>query len=303
MLSQNQFIIYMFELSNKNKYAKYYFDIASKIVLRGITKKQAQETHLHIESHHIIPISFNKAYEFSKLNLLHCTPREHFILHLLMTKMFDCDKYINLSKKAIVMFYQTNDKQSRKLTSWEYEHLRKISKELMSGDKHPMYGRVNKNRGKFCFTNGERNIFINPELEEIPNGFYRGSKNKGDVTITNGTVNIRIQAGDILPTGWWIGSKTKGTTSALKGRHLGEYSDERKEKAKSGIHNAGKLKFITNGIIDKKITQNDVLPHGWYYGRTNGVGSFLQKKNCPHCNVDIDVGNFNRHVNHCSTHD
>ena len=62
-----------------NKYTKWYFLIIDRALSRGWTKKTTQD---YVECHHIVPNSI-----FKNNDVVCLTAREHFICHLLLTKM------------------------------------------------------------------------------------------------------------------------------------------------------------------------------------------------------------------------
>lgn len=69
----------MFE---SNKYSIWYFNIINKAKLRNWTRKTATE---YVENHHIIPRSLGGIN--SSDNLVFLTAKEHYICHLLLTKI------------------------------------------------------------------------------------------------------------------------------------------------------------------------------------------------------------------------
>jgi len=86
----------------QNKYTTCYFNI--------INRAQQRQLDLYSESHHIIPKSLggNNASE----NLVKLTPREHFICHLLLTKMVESTNK-NKMVYALWMMNKGNSKQYR----------------------------------------------------------------------------------------------------------------------------------------------------------------------------------------------
>lgn len=74
-----------------NKYSKYYYNIISNALQANRKKLSKNNEHfIYYESHHIIPKSIRQ--EFKNLttnpwNKVLLTPKEHFICHLLLTKM------------------------------------------------------------------------------------------------------------------------------------------------------------------------------------------------------------------------
>ena len=69
----------MFE---SNKYSVWYFNIINKAKLRNWTRKTATE---YVEKHHIIPRSIGGIDSYD--NLVFLTAKEHYICHLLLTKI------------------------------------------------------------------------------------------------------------------------------------------------------------------------------------------------------------------------
>ena len=105
-----------------NKYTRWYFSIVdrAKIIPNlGMTEK-----------HHIIPRSLGG--DNSKRNIVRLTPKQHFICHLLLTRMT-----YGLAKQKMVlaihlMQYPTiNQTRTRKLTSSSFNRLRQERSEIM----------------------------------------------------------------------------------------------------------------------------------------------------------------------------
>lgn len=110
-----------------NKYTKWYKQLIDKAVLRGWTKESANE---YVEKHHILPRSLGG--DNSKSNLVCLTAREHFIAHLLLSKM-----YIGVDKSkmqfALHMFTKNPSKTSnRVVNSTTYEYVKKCFAEAVS---------------------------------------------------------------------------------------------------------------------------------------------------------------------------
>ena len=141
-----------------NKYTKWYFSIIDSALSRDWSKKSAP---VYVESHHIIPKSI-----FKNNNTVYLTAREHFICHLLLTKMlvgqlkykmltaligmkrkskYTSNRYINskLYNLAKVQYSEFKKEQ------WKNEEYRNhITKKVnenrpdMSGKNNPMYGKI-----------------------------------------------------------------------------------------------------------------------------------------------------------------
>ena len=85
----------------KNKYKKLYFKLIKCI-------KQRNSNYVNFEVHHIIPRSLTGS-DYKK-NLIKVTPREHFILHKLLTK-FTRGIYLQKMKAALFIMTIHNKQQ------------------------------------------------------------------------------------------------------------------------------------------------------------------------------------------------
>lgn len=96
------------------KYLKWYYNIINKAFL----EKRIKSNNQYYEMHHIKPLS-----KGGKRTVL-LTAREHFIVHLLLTKIYPKDKKLIY---AFHMMFVTSDNQERYLpiSKW-YEYKRKI---------------------------------------------------------------------------------------------------------------------------------------------------------------------------------
>ena len=107
----------------ENKYTSYYNNIINK------AKKRLLDG--YYETHHIIPKSLGGSN--LKKNLVNLTAREHFVCHLLLTKMYEGDAKKKMIHAAWAMTTLENDRQQRyKITSKIYESLRIKYAELVS---------------------------------------------------------------------------------------------------------------------------------------------------------------------------
>lgn len=110
-----------------NKYTKWYYAIIQNANQRALSDDT------YIEKHHIIPRSLGG--NDSKENLVKLTAREHFVCHLLLTKMVDGrSRYQMLS--AVTRFQQSRKYQKRILTSWEYQKVRECAILARTGQRH-----------------------------------------------------------------------------------------------------------------------------------------------------------------------
>lgn len=147
----------------KNKYTKYYFLIINN---------SKNRTKQYSEKHHIIPRSFGGTDDSE--NLVDLTPREHFICHMLLTKMVEKDSpEWHKMVKAVTMFKMSpSDKYDRYINSRLYETIRQdfmISMSVaQSGEKNSQYGTQWINNP---ITKEDKKI---SKTESIPDGWLPG---------------------------------------------------------------------------------------------------------------------------------
>ena len=107
----------------ENKYTKWYFNII----------RNANPTTSYVEKHHIIPRCIGGSNH--KENIVSLTAREHFVCHLLLTKM-TTGKVKQAMCWAVGKFAQVNKNQQRNFTSWEYQKIRENISFARTGKKH-----------------------------------------------------------------------------------------------------------------------------------------------------------------------
>jgi len=107
-----------------NKYTLWYHHIVSKAKSLGRSKKDA-----YLEEHHIVPRSLGG--DNSKANRVLLTGREHFICHVLLTKMVSGSDYHKMLH-AIMLMKGANKLQQRYVSSTMYERLKKEYASYMS---------------------------------------------------------------------------------------------------------------------------------------------------------------------------
>lgn len=104
-----------------NKYTMYYIGIISR------ARTNNNNNDVYYETHHILPKSVFPEYKNLKKhpwNSVRLTPREHFICHWLLTKMFSSTRKIKQMQKAFAGLAMQNEHQVRILTPRQYEIIR-----------------------------------------------------------------------------------------------------------------------------------------------------------------------------------
>lgn len=108
----------------ENKYTKWYFQIINdRISLKRKKRSKNELDYVYYESHHIYPRSIFT----DKINeTVLLTAKEHFIVHLLLTKMFEIGtkEYYKMCN-AVTKFSQQTKHQKRNMSSRQYDIIRK----------------------------------------------------------------------------------------------------------------------------------------------------------------------------------
>ena len=107
-----------------------------------IERSKNRNLESYTEVHHIIPRCLNG--DDSKENLVTLTPREHFIAHLLLCKIYPEHKGLRM---ALWMMSNVKDKNQKRYTpnSRLYEMIRLEYRETISGENHPSFGNSHSN--------------------------------------------------------------------------------------------------------------------------------------------------------------
>lgn len=216
----------MFE---NNKYTKWYY-----LLIKNA--KERKDIPVIIEKHHILPKSLGG--DNTNLNIVSLSPREHFLAHLLLTKMTK-----NENKKKMIfalhcMAFLRNENRSV-LSSREYNIARKSYKKMaedgflkrsvlsekqikaskehskkMSGSGNPMYGKKKPEETKkkqsetrkLANYNGKRNSFYGKKhSEETRNKMSKMRSEKKLRWITDGLNNKMISFNENIPLGYYFG--------------------------------------------------------------------------------------------------
>lgn len=120
------------EISLNNKYTDWYVSICQKAQVRAANRQTAKKLLGVVEGHHILPKSFSLGGEKDPANYAYLTSREHFICHLLLTKMFN-DKLRCKMTYAMTCFHRKS--LTRILTSKQYATAVKFYKEKFDEDR------------------------------------------------------------------------------------------------------------------------------------------------------------------------
>lgn len=117
-----------------NKYTRYYFNIIEAAQIRELSPA------IYIEKHHIIPKSLGGSNK--KDNIVKLLPREHFVCHLLLTKMLTGENKAKMVNAALRL---ANDHNGRCVNSRIYTIIKQERSEYLStkmlGSGNHFYGK------------------------------------------------------------------------------------------------------------------------------------------------------------------
>lgn len=124
------------DIFRKSKYLKWYISI--------VTKEYSSED--YTEKHHIIPKSLGG--DNSKSNIVKLPAKAHFVCHKLLVRMVTNGKDKKKMIHALNMLAKShNQNQHRhRISSTEYERIRRMLSESMKGEHNPMFGKPAHNR-------------------------------------------------------------------------------------------------------------------------------------------------------------
>lgn len=246
---------------DENKYTEWYI----KLVESRKNRKLSDKTYYEI--HHIIPKCIDGSNEDE--NLVKLTLREHYIAHLLLTKMFS-DKIITSKMYFGLSTFRQSHNESRKnykFTSHQYKVLRESHYKSLSLN-HPMKGKTpsketkdkisKANTGKIRSEEFKTNRSIYMKIPEN-NPFY-GRDVSGKKNPMYGLKGAEHPSFGL--------KRTDEQKEKIRNTHLGKpKSDEHKEKLSIIAKNRKGCKYYNNGLRNIKIKEGQDIPDGYIRGK------------------------------------
>lgn len=181
---------------NNSKYTNWYFNIINNT-------KNKQYSKEYCENHHIIPKCIGGLDNFD--NLVKLSAREHYICHLLLTKMTHGENNRKM-KFALWRMTHCNDRQNRyKLNNRQYEKIKKAMsnalKEQNTGKKLSLE-HIEKLKKKILWNKGKKGV-MSAESKAKISEFRRNctmseeTKEKISTSIKNRNKTIKNKIGEI----------------------------------------------------------------------------------------------------------
>lgn len=267
----------------ENKYTRWYFSIIEKAKIRELGG-------VYSENHHIIPKCLGG--EDGKTNVVKLLAREHFICHLLLTKMHQDYRL----KFALHMMQLINPKQKDKriaIKSHTYAYIKKCNSEASSIRST---GNSKHNIGKICCYDPLTGSTYLKFEDEIPEGYVKGwsedrkksmyGKNVGRKYFYNPANDhvIALFADQEIPRDYIEGNPAAASNLGTIGKKI-SYCPISGKISKGFIIPEGHIEgdphiWINDGIECKKLnTVIEKIPTGWVKGRLNGEKTALSRKN------------------------
>ena len=151
----------------ENKYKRWYLSIIKTAKLNNIKSSE-----YYTETHHIIPVSLGGSNDESNLVIL--TAKQHFICHLLLTKMFKLGsfEYYKMLHAFCMMDWKAGNSRMVRYTSRIYKKQRQEFSEYMSmkqtGSGNNQYGTM------WVYNEKLKECMKLSKSEDIPIGWSRG---------------------------------------------------------------------------------------------------------------------------------
>lgn len=267
----------------ENKYTRWYYSIIEKAKNRDLKEE-------YFENHHTIPKCLGGVND--KSNLVKLLAREHFICHLLLTKMHDDHRL----KFALHMMAIINPKQNGKrivIKSHTYAYIKKCNSKASSIRSA---GKSKHNVGKVaCFdpiTGVDHFKFEN----KIPSGFELGwsenrknsirGKNLGRKYFYNPKTQdvIAIFDDQEIPEGYIKGNPAASSNLGVFGKKV-SYCPFTGKTTKGFNIPEGNIEgdphiWINDGNVCRKLnTISETIPIGWVIGKLGWEKSATSRKN------------------------
>lgn len=282
-----------FIMFTDTKYTRWYFDIITRSAARAVTG--------YCENHHIIPQCIGG--DDSSSNIARLTAREHFICHVLLTKMHPSHKL----KFALHMMSLNNSRQQRgyTITSRMYEYIKR-GNALASSIRST--GRSKHNVGKKLFHNpstGIEGLFFpeTPPTGWVPGtavtSLRRHSKYKNHVYYHNPstTDTIHLPPTTLPPTGYVKGNPNAALASLCSPKRQ-FYNPSTGQFIKATTCPAGyipgnPMMWVNDGVISKQINKiTDAVEPGWNVGRVAAASLSVSMKAARAKPIETPLGRF-----------
>lgn len=264
---------YQYDQNLNVHYMKRYINIVNSILNKGNRNLDYKE------KHHIIPKSIDTRFD-NKEYLIELSAREHFILHMILSKCFTNELKFKMEYAFVMMVVNSKYMQRDfKITSRVYNKCKVLNSEAAKArmSDPEIRKQISERQSKLMREKFNGGTFFDSAGIE--------AHNKGKISITDGVKNKYISKNEEIPDGWYVGNvqskKDEQWHENLK-KAWAENKENRTGKnhpmygkgdllkgAKNGRY--GKpLKYINNGIKNKMVPPDKVeefINNGWVLGK------------------------------------
>lgn len=274
-------------LSKKNKYTITYLSICKNAQSRANTRKIAKLKLNNVEGHHILPKCFNLGGDKDIANIAFLTPKEHFICHRLLTRMFVGEFHAKMVF-AINMFTRKSKRHNFiKITPRIYEQIKNELKLIQVGRTAHNKGIPMSEEQKIKLRGKPKSIETKLKISAAKRGKRMSDEFKNHLSLIN--------SGDNNP---FFGKKhtaeTKKHLSNVKtGSTLPPRSDSHKKSL--SLANKGKPMSSEKRLLLEPFKFKSGESHPFFGGLPDSM-----KVTCIHCNKHTSKGLHTRwHGNNC----
>jgi len=250
----------------QNKYYQWYQNLVNK------AKKRKNIDGVYYENHHILPkcLGGNDKPD----NLVSLTLREHYVAHLLLSKIYDGKACRKMHYALWRMLLQEKKRGSRIFEMYRKKYIetslktqiitdefrQKVSKALIGTKKTKTLKLLAKyEKMKIEMVGSGNHMFGKKHTEKTKNIIANKAKGRKQSKETIEKRILKIK-GKKRKEGWHVGEKNPMFNK--------KHSQETLLKigAKS-IGRVAKCKWINDGLSNKRLKPNNELPEGWVFGK------------------------------------
>lgn len=234
--------------------------IHDRIILNALNAERCKGNGDYYESHHITPKCVGGT--DSKDNLVLLTPKEHYIIHHLLTKIYPDEAGLKVAYSRIV--YRYGYQKTLRMTARMYErakaeHAKVMSDRTVTCETRRRMSESAKARCTEEWRQSKSEQMSQRTGEDNP---FFGKKHSQETKDKIGAANKGRLKGNKNP----MYGTTMSEEHKQKLRNVlmnREYPEEAKKKQSEAM---SKLKWVTDGVNNKRL---DHLPDGWKYGRSS----------------------------------
>lgn len=231
--------------------------------LINIGKNRIFPKDTYYEKHHILPKCMGGGDEPE--NLVKLTAEEHYLAHQLLVKIYP--QVSGLVYAALIMSTHPNGKRNNnKLYGWLRRKQAVVAREQMieyhKNNVHPFFGKKHTDESKELMSIAIKHGFRENGIVSMVHQFtLEGKYIKTFESLTEAAESVNGNVSNIKYTADGKFQYAYGYRWSYNKEVNGDIQD------RNYVGNRGKM-WITDGVKSITINKEDIIPEGWYYGRT-----------------------------------